>query len=217
MVLTPTIARAASLSDGDTWGSWRVVFAGYGSVTATGSGNSSRLTLSPAVAATPAETHAALVVSQNAHQDVRLRARVGLDAQLRENSSANPWESGWLVTRYQDPEHFYYLALKTNGWELGKRDPTYPGGATIPRHRQHTPRRGRFRADRSPSGGRPETDGQDQRHHRRELHRQREALQIRRRRPLLRGRGRDLQSHLGHRTLIRHLAHDACQTDGHAG
>jgi hypothetical protein len=128
MVLTPTVARAASLSDGDTWGSWRVVFAGYGSVTATGSGNSSRLTLSPAVAATPADTHAALVVSQNAHQDVRLRARVGLDAQLRENSSANPWESGWLVTRYQDPEHFYYLALKTNGWELGKRDPTYPGG-----------------------------------------------------------------------------------------
>jgi hypothetical protein len=25
-------------------------------------------------------------------------------------------------------EDFYYLALKPNGWELGKRDPSYPGG-----------------------------------------------------------------------------------------
>ena len=29
---------------------------------------------------------------------------------------------------YTDNNHFSYLALKTNGWELGKRDPAYPGG-----------------------------------------------------------------------------------------
>lgn len=27
-----------------------------------------------------------------------------------------------------DSAHFYYLALKPSGWELGKRDPAYPGG-----------------------------------------------------------------------------------------
>lgn len=128
MVLTPTAARADTLTDGDAWGPWQVVFAGYGDVTATGTGASSRLRLAPAVATSPSETHAALVVSLATSEDVRLRARVALDDQLRQNSPANPWETGWLVTRYQDPEHFYYFALKTNGWELGKRDPDYPGG-----------------------------------------------------------------------------------------
>ena len=116
-------AQAATLTDGDTYGSWRVVFAGYGSVTAT----PSKLTLQPAVATTADTTHAALVVGTS-QTNVRLKTRVTLNAQLRTGSSANPWETGWLVTRYQDPEHFYYVALKTNGWDLGKRDPAYPGG-----------------------------------------------------------------------------------------
>jgi hypothetical protein len=54
--------------------------------------------------------------------------RVTLNKQLRLNSAPNPWETGWVVARYTDNEHFYYVALKTNGWELGKRDPAYPGG-----------------------------------------------------------------------------------------
>lgn len=116
-------AQAATLTDGDTYGSWRVVFAGYGSVTAT----PSKSTLQPAVATTADTTHAALVVGTS-QTNVRLKTRVTLNAQLRTGSSANPWKTGWLVTRYQDPEHFYYVALKTNGWELGKRDPAYPGG-----------------------------------------------------------------------------------------
>lgn len=128
MLLNPTAAGATILTDGDSRGSWQVVFAGYGSVTATGSDISTRVRLQPASATSPEQTHAALVVSRANWQDVRLRARVALDEQLRENSAPNPWESGWLVTRYQDPAHFYYLALKTNGWELGKRDPDYPGG-----------------------------------------------------------------------------------------
>ena len=128
MLMSPATARAAVLTDSESWGAWTVVFAGYGAVTATGSGSSTKITLAPAVASSPEETHAALVVSQASHDDVRIRTKVTLDQQLRENSAPNPWESGWVVTRYQDPEHFYYVALKTNGWELGKRDPAYPGG-----------------------------------------------------------------------------------------
>lgn len=32
-----------------------------------------------------------------------------------------------MVWHYTDNTHFYYLALKPNGWELGKEDPAYPG------------------------------------------------------------------------------------------
>lgn len=128
MLITPSVAKAAVLTDGDTWGAWNVVFAGYGAVTATGTGSTSEITLAPATASSPEQTHAALVVSTADYDDVRIRTKVTLDEQLRRNSTPNPWESGWLVTRYQDPEHFYYVALKTNGWELGKRDPAYPGG-----------------------------------------------------------------------------------------
>ena len=120
-------AAAAVLTDGGTYGQWSVVFAGYGSVTATGSAAAPQLTLRPAVATTADTTHAALVVGKPLG-DQRLKARMTLNTQLRTGSAANPWETGWLVTRYQDPEHFYYVALKTNGWELGKRDPAYPGG-----------------------------------------------------------------------------------------
>ncbi len=118
-------AAAVTLTDGDSYGPWQVVFAGYGDVTAT---STSKLRLRPAVATSPSETHAGLVVTKSVYTSTRLKARVTTNAQLRTGSNPNPWETGWLVTRYQDPEHFYYAALKTNGWELGKRDPAFPGG-----------------------------------------------------------------------------------------
>jgi hypothetical protein len=33
---------------------------------------------------------------------------------------ANPWDAAWLVWRYTDDQHFYYLVLKPDGFELGK-------------------------------------------------------------------------------------------------
>jgi hypothetical protein len=32
-----------------------------------------------------------------------------------------------LLWDYSDNDHFYYFVAKTNGWELGKRDPAYAG------------------------------------------------------------------------------------------
>ncbi len=118
-------AAAATLTDGDSYGPWQVVFAGYGDVTAT---STSKLRLRPAAPTNPSETHAALVVTKTVYTSTRVKARVTTNAQLRTGSEPNPWETGWLVARYQDNEHFYYAALKTNGWELGKRDPAFPGG-----------------------------------------------------------------------------------------
>jgi hypothetical protein len=48
--------------------------------------------------------------------------------QLRRNAEPNAWEVVWVVWQYQDDEHFYYFIPKPDGWELGKRDPSYPGG-----------------------------------------------------------------------------------------
>ena len=71
-----------------------------------------------------------------------LEASLRTDAQLRDGP--NPWESAWLFWRLAkddsapakaaDPaglcggRHGLYLALKTNGWELGKFGPGYAKG-----------------------------------------------------------------------------------------
>ncbi len=127
----------SGLSDGQRWtdgdhigDAWDVVFAGYGAVTPWREPGIRALRLAPAVADDPQRTHAALVVSTNVTTSdcQRLTARVRTTEQLRRNSAPNPWEAAWLVWSYDDNQHFYYLAVKPNGWELGKRDPAYPGG-----------------------------------------------------------------------------------------
>ncbi|MFD9790576.1 calcium-binding protein [Streptomyces sp. NPDC059070] len=110
-------------ADGSTHGVWRSVFNGQGSNT----GSDSALELTPRRATAADVTHAGLVVSRASYADVRYQARLRTVRQLR-TPAPNTWEVAWLVWAYTDPEHFYYLALKPNGWELGKRDPAYPGG-----------------------------------------------------------------------------------------
>ncbi|PAZ15461.1 calcium-binding protein [Streptomyces sp. SA15] len=110
-------------ADGSTHGRWTSVFNGHG----TNTGDDDSLFLSPKAAQDPGSTHAGLIVSTQSYGDVRLRARMRTVEQLR-TPHPNPWEVPWLVWAYTDPEHFYYITLKPNGWELGKRDPAYPGG-----------------------------------------------------------------------------------------
>lgn len=86
------------------------------------------LMLRPLASTDPGETHAALVVSRESFSgQYSFAAAVQTSDQLRETTPANPWETAWLVWGYQDNQHFYYFTLKTNGWELGKVDPAYPG------------------------------------------------------------------------------------------
>jgi hypothetical protein len=73
--------------------------------------------------------HSALLVSRESYSGrISFAGRVRTVMQLRTGSLPNPWECAWLVWRYQDDQHFYYVALKPAGWEIGKRDPAYPGG-----------------------------------------------------------------------------------------
>jgi hypothetical protein len=85
------------------------------------------LVLSPQASTSPGETHAALVVSQASFSNVRFSAGFETLQQLRTGSAPNPWESAWAIFNYTDNTHFYYVAFKPNGWELGKADPAYPG------------------------------------------------------------------------------------------
>ncbi|MBB4892933.1 hypothetical protein FHS39_001944 [Streptomyces olivoverticillatus] len=110
-------------AEGSVHGPWRSVFDGHGE----NIGRPDGLALSPKPSKEAGETHAGLIVSTQQYTDVNLRAKMRTLAQLR-TPKPNPWEVPWLVWGYSDPEHFYYITLKPNGWELGKRDPAYPGG-----------------------------------------------------------------------------------------
>jgi hypothetical protein len=85
--------------------------------------------LSPKSAETADATHAALLITNKSYSgDISFAGRVQTVKQLRVGYSPNPWECAWLVWNYQDEHHFYYVAIKPTGWEIGKRDPAYVGG-----------------------------------------------------------------------------------------
>ena len=113
-------------AEGSTHGAWKTRFDGYGKVGVELAG-SKVLMLRPKTSDEPSETHAALVTSGTSFSGMHLSLRAKTVKQLRTTTAPNPWESAWVVWNYQDNTHFYYLALKPNGWEVGKADPNYKG------------------------------------------------------------------------------------------
>jgi hypothetical protein len=83
-----------------------------------------RLEISSAAPASAAETFSSLVVSRQAWADMAVSVDTTTVAQLR-RPEPNTWEVPWVLFRYSDLAHYYWLILKPNGWELGKKD----GGA----------------------------------------------------------------------------------------
>lgn len=113
--------------DGQVYGGWFGRFNGYGVVEALEAAPSqTSLSLWPATSTTPSQTHSALVTSTAFFGDFDAGVIVTTLAQLR-TPVPNTWEVGWVLWHYTDDEHFYYIILKPNGWELGKEDPAYPG------------------------------------------------------------------------------------------
>lgn len=105
---------------------WRIAYDGYGHVSASAHRGVLRLTLQPARPTSPTDTHAALVLSRNRWRDLTADIRIRTNRQLR-RLHPNAWEVGWLLWHYTNDQHFYYIILKPNGWELGKEDPRYRG------------------------------------------------------------------------------------------
>ena len=117
--------RTGTWMEGGSYGPWSVRYHGYGSVGIEVDGTNT-LYQQPQASTAAGETHAGLVLSTSFSGDLDLTLRAKTVRQLR-TPIPNPWETAWVLWHYTDDYHFYYFALKTNGWELGKEDPAYPG------------------------------------------------------------------------------------------
>jgi hypothetical protein len=117
MLMHPAVAASGA--------AWYLGYNGYGSVAA--SQRNTSFVLDPKTSTRPAETHAALVLSTKTYRNLHYTVKLTTSRQLRRNSPANPWEVGWFLWDYTNDQHFYYLLLKPNGWELGQENPHYAG------------------------------------------------------------------------------------------
>jgi hypothetical protein len=111
--------------DDSTHGKWRDVYGGYGKQGIAVDGTRV-FAASPKASTRPSETHAGLATSLLAFGNANITLKIKTVKQLR-TPTPNPWEMAWVLWHYTDDAHFYYIVLKTNGWELGKEDPAYPG------------------------------------------------------------------------------------------
>ncbi|HVF53961.1 MAG TPA: DUF1080 domain-containing protein [Actinomycetota bacterium] len=111
--------------DGTRHGAWTSTYNGYGVNQVVGEA-SKHLAQAPLASTQPDETHASLITTRKSFTDIDFTVRAKTVAHLRA-PAPNPWETAWVLWNYTDDLHFYYLALKPNGWELGKEDPAYPG------------------------------------------------------------------------------------------
>jgi len=110
---------------GAVHGGWVSTYNGYG-LNGTALDGTQVLAESPKVSTTSGVTHASLVNTTASFGDMDTTVRLRTVQQLR-TPTPNAWEVAWVLWHYTDDTHFYYLALKPNGWELGKEDPAYPG------------------------------------------------------------------------------------------
>lgn len=76
----------------------------------------------PQVSTSAPETHATLNMFNTTFGDFDLTVDLKNVAQLRTGSTPNAWETAWILFRFTDNWHHYYLALKTSGIELGRKD-----------------------------------------------------------------------------------------------
>jgi len=123
----PTV-RPDCLTQGEDFGAWTVRFDGYGCVAVDGQGRQASLEMGPKAAQKDYMTHAPMVLGPHYGSRMVMHTRLETTAQLRSGTPPNPWEVGWVIWQYTDDQRFYYFIPKPNGWELGKRDPAYPGG-----------------------------------------------------------------------------------------
>jgi len=121
-------ANDQCLSEGESMGLWQLRFSGYGCVGLTAGIGGTWLSMQPMIATANEETHAPLLLGPLFGDRLMLTTRLETVQQLRKNGEPNAWEVAWLLWQYQDDDHFYYFIPKPNGWEVGKRDPAYPGG-----------------------------------------------------------------------------------------
>ena len=122
LVAAAVVWKIATRKD-DPCPGYDVVYDGYGHVSC----EEGTVKIQPRSAARKQDTHAGLVVAGGQSSAGKVGASMQTTDQVRDGQP-NPWEVGWFLWRYQDPQHFYAVVLKPNGWEVSKQDPSYKGG-----------------------------------------------------------------------------------------
>lgn len=123
---SPYSAACSPWREGTHCGAWRLVYDGYGTATGTYDSTGWRYVLEPRTPDRSDRTSAALALSDRQLDNLDVSVRLRTREQLR-RPRANPWEVAWFLWHYTDDQHFYYIALKPNGWEVGKENPAHPG------------------------------------------------------------------------------------------
>lgn len=104
-------------------GKWRSIDNGYGAMgVRTNDVGNNIFYLHPKAAERKNETYSALATTVTKYTDFTLTLEVLTEKQLRLNTPPNSWEAAWVLFRFTDIFHYYWLLLKPDGVELGKKD-----------------------------------------------------------------------------------------------
>lgn len=102
---------------------WHEIYRGGGSSGVRTTAGNNVYWITPAVATSAGVTHAGLSLSNQTFVNIDASMDMRTKQQLRIGSTPNSWEVGWIMLKYVDNKHHYYLALKSNDqFEFGKKD-----------------------------------------------------------------------------------------------
>lgn len=122
-------ANTYLLTEGQTSpnGKWKSIYSGYGWMgtvnddSTSGSANNYFFE-QPKTSTRYNETNASLVTTKQAFSDFQMTVDMKTVRQLRQNSPPAPWETAWIFWHYTDRFHYYGLVLKTDGFQIEKKD-----------------------------------------------------------------------------------------------
>jgi hypothetical protein len=103
-------------------GLWLDEFIGNGSGVKSYDNGTNAFFLRPTRSTSSMETHAVLVGSSVSYSNFTVSIDVNTYSQLRENNPPNTWETAWIFFRYTNTSNYYWFTLRTNGYELGKKE-----------------------------------------------------------------------------------------------
>lgn len=103
-------------------GKWKDEYNGYGAAGVKSTSDGNIFFMYPKKSVLENETHANLVRTLKKFKNFDLTLDMKTERQLRQNNIPKTWEAAWIWFRYSDDFHHYYFVLKSNGYELGKKD-----------------------------------------------------------------------------------------------
>jgi len=104
-------------------GQWKNEYLGYGSTgVESADPRNNAFYLKPKAVTSVSQTEAALVRSSGSFCNFIVEFDMNTVNQLREGSPPKTWEAGWFLFRYTDMFHYYWLVIRSDGFELGKKD-----------------------------------------------------------------------------------------------